>query len=370
MVFRDLEIENFRNFSNLKINFADGINIISGMNGQGKTSILESLYYLALTKSFRTSNDNHVVAYQKDNFNIISIIHSEEDISKKIRLYYSVNEGKHLFVNKKEINKFSDYIGLIPCVILTLDDLRLTMGGPQERRRFLDILISQISPVYLEDLKIYRRSLQQRNALLTHHDKSDVIKQIPIWNEQLIKHGAKIIQQRLKFCEFLNLNLSNYYNDISGSGDIINVSYKSSVNENLYNKDQKRIQNLYERKLEIVFDYEFEKKISAVGPHRDDLNFKKEGKLFKNFCSQGENKTLVIALKFLEWEYISQERKVPPVLLLDDIFGELDDHRMHGLLNFLERIGQAFITTTMQDKFDAHLRSKKFVLRDKQVYDA
>ncbi len=200
MVLKDLEIENFRNFSHLKINFGTGINIISGMNGQGKTSILESIYYLALTKSFRTSNDNHVVAYNKDNFNIISTVHSDDKISKSIRLYYSGKEGKHLFVNKKEIEKFSEYIGSIPSVILTLDDMKLTMGGPQERRRFLDILISQTSPVYLEYLKIYKRTLQQRNALLSGDDKSKVATEIPIWNEQLVKHGTKIISHRLKFC--------------------------------------------------------------------------------------------------------------------------------------------------------------------------
>ena len=215
MVLKNLEIENFRNFSHLKINFGNGINIISGMNGQGKTSILESIYYLALTKSVRTSNDSHVVAYTKDTFNIISSINSDTQTPRKVRLYYSGKEGKHLFVNQKEVEKFSDYIGSIPSVILTLDDLKLTMGGPQERRRFLDILISQVSPVYLADLKIYKRTLQQRNALLARDDKKTIQKQIVIWNEQLISHGTNIIIHRLKFCDFLNKNITTYYNNIS-----------------------------------------------------------------------------------------------------------------------------------------------------------
>ncbi len=370
MVLRNLEIENFRNFSHLKINFDDGINIISGMNGQGKTSILESIYYLALTKSFRTSNDNHVVSYNKKHFNIISTISSKSQADKKIRLYYSRQEGKHIFVNKKEIEKFSEYIGVIPCVVLTLEDMKLTMGGPQERRRFLDILISQISPVYLEDLKIYKRSVQQRNALLSRDDKNMVANQISIWNKQLIEHGSRIIFHRLNFNEFLNTHLSKYYNNISGSDDQIHVTYKSTVSDEIAEKDVNQIKRAFEKKLEIVFDYEFERRISIVGPHRDDLSFTNDSKIFKNFCSQGENKTLVIALKFLEWEYISRERKIKPVLLLDDIFGELDEFRMHGLLNFLERIGQAYITTTMQDKFNDHLTSKKYIFRNKELYDA
>ena len=142
MVLKELEIENFRIFPYLNISFSDGINIISGMNGQGKTSILESIYYLALTKSFRTSNENNVISNNESSFNIRSKFISDRLSDIKIRLYYSIQEGKHLFVEKKEILKFSEYIGTVPSVVLTLDDLKLTLGGPQERRKFMDILIS------------------------------------------------------------------------------------------------------------------------------------------------------------------------------------------------------------------------------------
>jgi DNA replication and repair protein RecF len=370
MVLKNLEIENFRNFSHLKVNFGEGINIISGMNGQGKTSILESIYYLALTKSFRTSNDNHVITYTKDNFNITSTINPDIKTSRTVRLYYSGKEGKHLFVNQKEVEKFSEYIGSIPSVILTLDDMKLTLGGPQERRRFLDILISQVSPVYLADLKIYRRTIQQRNALLSQDDREAVKKQISIWNEQLVKHGTEIIIHRLKFCDFLNNHLSDYYNNISGVREQINIDYNSTISDQIADINEKKIRISFEKKLDMIFNYEFERKTSVIGPHRDDINFKKDAKVFKNFCSQGENKTLVVALKFLEWEYISKERKITPVLLLDDIFGELDENRMYGLLKFLEKIGQAYITTTMQNKFKNHITSNKYILRDKKIYDA
>jgi DNA replication and repair protein RecF len=370
MILKDLEIENFRLFSQIKISFDDEINIISGMNGQGKTSILESIYYLALTKSFRTSNDNHVISYNKSYFNTKSNFSSKLSANKKIRLFYSSQEGKHLFVNKKEILKFSDYIGTVPCVILTLDDLKLTRGGPQERRKFIDILISQISPVYLDDLKIYRRTLQQKNALLGSEDKNKIKDQLSIWNEKLIEHGTRIILHRLDAVNFFNTHLSDYYNTISALHDNIMVKYNSSVGENIKSYDKTRIEKLFERKLHLVYRYELERKMSVVGPHRDDIIFYKDGKLFRDFCSQGENKTLVIAVKFLEWEYISQERHLKPLLLFDDIFGELDELRMQGILNFLGKIGQAFITTTLQDKFKKHLTSRKFILKDKKLYDA
>jgi len=370
MILKELEVENFRVFPNLQIKFSDGINIISGMNGQGKTSILESIYYIALTKSFRTSNDNHAISYNKKHFNIKSGFVSGKSEKKIIRIFHSNSEGKHLFINKKEVLKFSEYIGTVPCVILTLDDLKLTLGGPQERRRFLDILISQISPVYLEDLKIYRRTLQQRNALLGIENKGEIKNQISIWNEKLIEYGSRIISQRLHFIDFLNRYLSEYYNKISTLNDRINVEYHSSLGEREYLTDQKKITDRFEKKLSLIFKYEIERKRSVIGPHRDDIYFFKEDKIFRDFCSQGENKTLVIALKFLEWEYISKERQIKPILLLDDIFGELDEIRMQGLLDFLEIIGQACITTTMQDKFKTHHTSQKFILKDNKLYDA
>jgi DNA replication and repair protein RecF len=366
MILKELEIENFRLFPYLKIEFSAGINIISGLNGQGKTSILESVYYLALTKSFRTSNDNHVISYNKDYFNIYSGFYSGESGKKNIRIYHSNSEGKHLFINKKEISKFSEYVGTVPCVTLTLDNLKLILGGPQERRRFLDILISQVSPLYLEDLKIYRRTVMQKNALLSSGLKSEVKNQIYIWNEKMIEHGSRIISQRLKFIRFLNRHLSEFYNRISSLDDKIDTEYKSSLGD-LSNRN---IAEVFLKKLEQFFEYEFERKRSAIGPHRDDVQFFREGKAFRDFCSQGENKTLVIALKFLEWEYISNERKIKPILLLDDIFGELDEIRMSGLLDFLEVIGQAYITTTMQDKFDSHRGSRKYILKEKKLYDA
>jgi len=370
MILKELEIENFRLFPYLKIKFSDGINIISGMNGQGKTSILESIYYLALTKSFRTSNDNHVISYTKKHFNVKSNFISGKSDTQAIRIFHSSSEGKHLFIDKKKILKFSDYIGTVPCVILTPDDLKLTLGSPQERRRFLDILISQISPVYLEDLKIYRRTLQQRNALLGTEDKRNIKNQISIWNEKLIEHGSRIISHRLDFIDFLNMNLTEYYNRISTLNDNIEVQYQSSLGEGEYLSDKKRIPERFIKKLNMIFKHEIERKKTIIGPHRDDVQFFKEKKVFKDFCSQGENKTLVIALKFLEWEYISKERHIKPILLLDDIFGELDEVRMQGLLDFLEIIGQAYITTTMQEKFKAHPTSRKYVLKEKKIYDA
>jgi DNA replication and repair protein RecF len=370
MFIKKLELKNFRLFPFININFTDGINIITGKNGQGKTSILESIYYLTLTKSFRTSNDRNVVKFEQNFFNIQSNFISQTSRNNNIRVFFSKAEGKHLFVDEKRISKFSEFIGTIPCIVLTLNDLKLANAGPLERRRFQDILLSQISPVYLDNLKNYKRLIHQKNALLASENKEKIRNQIEIWNEQLVTNGAQIIQKRLEFVKYFNENLSKYYVKFSRSKESITAIYKSTIGEDVNYEDYSNIVDTYRKKLDKVFDFECERKSSVVGPHRDDIDFYKDAKLFKEFASQGENKTLIIALKFLEWDYISEKKNIKPILLLDDIFSELDNIRMQGLLEFLMDIGQTFITTTSAEKFRGGFISKVFTIDDTKIYDA
>jgi len=370
MILKQLELNNFRLFSNIDIYFDEGINIITGMNGNGKTSILESIYYLALTKSFRTTNDKNVVTHKNKFFDVTGNFIPDHTENKKIRVFFSEEEGKHLFIDNNKIARFSEYVGTIPCVVLTLNDLKLTLGGPTERRRFLDVLLSQMNPVYLESLKIYKRTLLQKNALLMTDDKGLIENQMEVWNRQLVEHGTQIVLKRLQAVDFFNENLTESYSNFSPNYEKITATYKSTICENIENRNSERLSDSYRNKLKMIFKYERDKKTSMVGPHRDDIEFQKDSKSFKEFCSQGENKSLIIALKFLEWEYVSKNRKVNPLLLLDDIFGELDEHRMTGLVKFLKNTGQTFITTTLEDKFDKNLIARRLMVSNKKVYDA
>ena len=369
MFLKELCLENFRNFSFIDINFNDGINLITGPNGQGKTNILESIYYSAITKSFRTIKDKNAIKYNKDFFNITSIFITHPVSKKSIRLYYSDYEGKILFINEKKITKFSEFIGTIPCVILTLDDLKLSYGGPAERRKFLDVLLSQVSPTYLDSLKNFKRCLIQRNFLLDSEDKGFAKEQIEIWNKQFIDYGSEIIQKRILFTEFLNDNINSYYQNFSSSQAKIKVVYHTNIFKREIIKDLAGIKNIFNKKILRSFDYEYDKGMSIIGPQRDDIDFYLNDKSLKEFSSQGENKTFVIALKFLEWEYISQNKRIKPILLLDDVFGELDETRKNGLMKFFNKIGQTFITTTSENKFNKFI-SKKFIVNNSKVYDA
>ena len=370
MIIRKLQLQNFRLFSHIDINFTEGINLITGRNGQGKTSILESIHYLALTKSFKTTVDRNTINYEKSFFNIRGHILSVNSQHTDVRVFYSLQDAKQIFIDEKRVLKFSDYLGTLPCVVLTPDDMKLTFGSPGERRRFLDILLSQVSSVYLDDLKNYRKALQQRNALLATGDKRIIKNQIDIWNDQLVKFGVPIVQKRIEFISFLNEKLTDQYQKYSSEQDTISAKYKSRLIKDAGETGKDSLSAKFHSRLESKLEYEMAKMSTETGPHRDDVEFYKNEKLFKEFASQGENKTLIIVIKFLEWEYLSKNKNSQPVLLLDDIFGELDETRMHGLLHYLKKIGQAFITTTIDDKFADEIITGKYIVKNGNIFDA
>lgn len=370
MILKELALKNFRVFSEVTIDFIDGINILTGMNGQGKSSILEAIYYLALTRSFRTNSDYNAIQYETKSFDITGNFFTNPDKSKQVRLYYSQAEGKNVFVGEKRLTSFSEHVGTIPCIVLTLADTKLIYGNPAERRRFMDVLLSQTSPVYLQDLKNFRRVLQQRNSLLQSGNIKMIKDQIPSWNKQLVESGSAIIARRLLFLSFLNENLSSCYLNLAGKNTIIDSVYLSSIGVLPVNSTEDDLRLIFQRALKHLADKELEKGTTICGPHRDDVDFNYNKKSFRDYCSQGEIKTLVIALKLLEWEYVKNYRQVDPILLLDDIFGEIDQDRMNKLLMIIRHVGQAFITTTLMDKFALTKKDSIFNVKDSKIYHA
>lgn len=367
MYLQRLTLKNFRVFSEIEFTFKNGINIISGPNGQGKTSILESIYYIALTRSFKSSNDKNVIKYKNDYFNINAKIINSESKNTNVFISYSNLNKKQLFLNKKKVDKFSSYIGSIPCVLLTLNDLKLTMGLPANRRNFMDVLLSQISPIYLQNLKAYKRIVLNRNKLLSEFNVDQ--NQLFAWDKQLVTYGSLLIKDRIKFVTFMNQNINDYYKKFSKKEESLKVIYNSSIKVDLDKNNENIIKDKFENKLKEARKTELEKRTTIVGPHRDDLDFLKNGKSFKEYGSQGENKTLIIVLKILEWSYFTKQKEKKPLMLLDDIFGELDKTRIKGLLSFLNGIGQSFITTTLKDIFtDISNRNDIYLENSNVVY--
>lgn len=353
MQVRNISLSNFRNIEKALVEFNSNINILYGKNGQGKTSFLEAIYLMAITKSFRSSSEKVLLQHNKDFFEIKGTFEKQSPDKIHLRFYYSSTEGKNVFYNGNKLNRFSELIGVIPVTLLSMEDLELSYGVPAYRRRFLDILLAQTSSVYLKSLQAYRKSLQQRNRLLSliSENKENVNNLFP-WDRQLARYGSEIVAYRLNLLDFLSSKLDFYYKAISKTNDIISVRYKTAINE----KEKFSINTYQEKYLKLLqknVDLDIQRKSTTAGSHRDDLVFMKNGYIIKSYGSQGENKTFLIALKFAEKDYIKIKTGKDAVLLMDDIFGELDSERINYLMNHIVNEGQTFITTTLKEKFES-----------------
>ena len=346
MHLRHLALFNFRNYQEIKIDFFNGINIIYGENGAGKTNILEAIYFLALTKSFRTSIERHLVLSKQNMFRIKGEFENALGRAFDSSIAYALAEGKRLIVNSQRISKFSDYIGEVPTVLLAPADLSLSQGPPQQRRRFIDLLLCQSHKLYLHHLMQYNRSLKQRNQILQSEKKDDQL--LYSWEENLIKNGVEIIKKRNEMAQYLSELAKNYYQSLSGKEDRVKIIYQSNVEENADND----IASAYRQQFELNRPKEKETGYTRAGPHRDELLFLLKGKPMKTYASQGEHKTFVIALKLAELYYLQKHRSEAPILLFDDIFGELDANRIQLMLNQLSNLGQVFATTTSKSFFN------------------
>ena len=364
MLLKKLTLTNFRNYARAAISFHDGIHIIFGENGAGKTSILEAIHYLALTKSFRTTVDKNLIlnnaSHKEKMFRIHGEFKSADGQALTTAIAYDSDIGKQLTVNGQKIPRFSEYIGEVPTVLLHPADLSLTQGGPAQRRRFLDILLSQSDRLYLHNLIQYNRSLRQRNRIL---QESAVDPQLlGAWEDNLISAGVGLITQRRETTTVISESVSAYYRELSNKDDMVTVDYRTNVDitseKGISGPDQAAaatkdaLGNAYRRLFEQKRRREIAHGTTLVGPHRDDLALTINGRPVRDVASQGEHKTLVIALKLAEFKFLREQRMQAPILLFDDIFGELDAHRIRQMLQQLSTIGQVFVTTTSESFFD------------------
>ncbi|RMH65353.1 MAG: DNA replication/repair protein RecF [Calditrichaeota bacterium] len=257
-------------------------------------------------------------------------------------MFYSRSEGKKAFFNDNKVKQFSEVVGQMPVVVLSLDDMEIMYGYSNERRKWLDILISLIDPLYLSALKKYKRTLIQKNKQLANDfpDKEE----ISAWNIQLAAYGAEIIKKRVDIANEINRELAEVYQNISGDHKQVEIKYLCKTETNLY--DAEKIREALLIGYEKDFFNEKIRKLTLTGPHKDDVLFYKDNYPIKKFGSVGENKTFLIALKILEQRLIKRKTGKTPLLLLDDIFGELDNERVHNFLGLVENDGQTFITTT------------------------
>ncbi|WP_175989816.1 DNA replication/repair protein RecF [Bacillus sp. Marseille-Q1617] len=351
MYIEELELKNYRNYESIEVNFENKVNVILGENAQGKTNIMESIYVLAMAKSHRTSNDKDLIRWDEEYAKIKGRIQKYNG-PLPLELVLS-KKGKKAKCNHLEQSKLSQYVGNMNVVMFAPEDLHLVKGSPQVRRRFIDMEIGQVSPVYLHDISLYQKILQQRNhylKLLQTRKQTDQT-MLDVLTEQFIEMAVKIVKKRFEFVQLLESWAKPIHSGISRNLETLEILYKPSLDVS-DDQDWSKMVEVYERKFEGIREREIDRGVTLAGPHRDDLQFIVNGRDVQTFGSQGQQRTTALSVKLAEIELIHSEIKEYPILLLDDVLSELDDYRQSHLLNTIQGKVQTFVTTTNVDGID------------------
>ena len=359
MKIMNIRLVNFRNYERLNLDFNPTKNIIIGENGEGKTNIVESLYVLSLSKSFRGSHEDVII---KNGCESTTIEGTVKDKHKdKYKLVLS-KEGKRVFINNNKIDKISDYISKINIVLFTSEDLKLIKDTPNTRRKLINIELSQYSNEYLKLLSMYNKILKQRNAYLKMmmFNANTSRSYLDILTEQIIDLGMKINKYRIDFINNISKYIENNYYRIAKKHGLV-LSYKSDFSDK--SKDE----------LLKVFNKNVKKDIQQgktnIGIHHDDYVFELNGNNLRDFGSEGEQKNAIISLKMAEIDIFREDLNIIPILILDDLFSELDKKKINNILDFISDDIQTFVTTTELTKVDKRLKvgSKIFKIKNGNI---
>jgi len=338
MKINTLELNNFRNYTNSIITFNDGLNFVVGKNAQGKTNLLESIYLLSVGKSPKNSKEKQLIRFNQTKAKI-GVDFSTNAGFKNIQMYLDKSDKKSITINKLNILKLTELVGILSVVYFSPDELKLIKEVPEDRRNFLDISISQFDKTYLYNLIRYNRILKMRNQILKSTDSYENKKeQLNLFTPQLIDTAVKIIEKRLLFIEKIKNFAKNIHKTITIEENL-DISYSYIQKENLSIKEDLILQ------FKNSLDKEIELGYTTIGPHRDDIIFKINDLDCKHYASQGQQRTVALVVKLSLMEVIKQEIGEYPILLLDDVLSELDQSRQDRLLNMTNKF-QTLITCT------------------------
>jgi len=343
VVLKNIAFRNFRNYESLSLQFSANMNLIAGGNAQGKTNILEGIYFLSTAKSHRTNRDDELIQHGKQWFYLRGQV-SSRNSSTVVEITSTCDGKKRVRVNGKAQDRISNIIGKINAVMFSPEDLALVKGAPSERRRFLDILISRINPSYLHKLQEYHSVLRQRNELLrkTRFAQAPDKESLDSWNALLVEAGSEIVRQRVSVVSELAKIAKERHRQLTSSREELNIEYQSQ----LIGSDD-NIEGAYKKSLARAIDLDIRRSSTTVGPHRDDLIFTIDSVDVRRFCSQGQQRTGALSAKLANLELMHLKLDEYPIVLLDDVTSELDDDRISFLFDLLCKISvQTFLTTT------------------------
>ncbi len=344
-----ISIFQFKNYSVRSFSFSERIVGICGKNGMGKTNLLDAIHYLCFTKSYFTRLDANNVQQGKNGFRLEGNFVLQDRPEKAVCVLRETGR-KELSINEQVYEKFSQHIGRYPCVIIAPDDAELITGDSKERRTFLDSLLSQLDPDYLQQLILYKKVIEQRNSLLKLFAETGTkdLSLLDVLDEQLVKPGELIFNKRKEFLVSFLPIAKHLYQEIAQQPEDISLFYESDL-----------LQASFTELLKASRQKDCLAQRSTAGVHRDDLEINFGKQLFKNIASQGQRKSLLFALKLAEMEVIRKEKHFAPLLLLDDVFEKLDEERISNLLRkvCVENDGQVFITDTNEERLTDHLEA-------------
>ena len=339
MYVESIELENYRNYRNVKVEFGRNTNILYGNNAQGKTNILESIYMAATTKSHRGSKDRDIIRIGEDESHIRLFV-NKQDISHRIDMHLRKNKNKGVAIDGIPIRRAIELYGLLNVIFFSPEDLTIIKNGPAERRRFMDLELCQISRLYYQNLSSYNKILNQRNNLLKQiYYNKNLMDTLDVWNTQLVDSGVRIIKERRNFIEMMNEIIGDIHNRLTSGREKLEIIYECNVDEDSFEK-------ALQEKLETDLRYSS----TQSGPHRDDISFFINGIDARKYGSQGQQRTVALSLKMAEIKLVKKIINDNPILLLDDVMSELDTSRRDALIEEIKDI-QTIITCTGYDDF-------------------
>ena len=352
MIVLNLSCKNFRNLENINISPCDGMNVICGENAQGKTNILESVWLFTGAKSFRTNKDNNFIKFGTEKA-VCNLDFKSEGIEKSAEI--TIKDKREVALNGKKIKSASEFAGNFKAIVFSPNDLSLVSDGPSVRRKFLDTAIGQLYPSYINILKNYIRAVTQRNKIIKDFKYDSTLSiMLDVYENEISQNGEKIVNFRKRYIEVINEFLGNVYDGISGGREKIETEYISSYSDDLTEKLK------FSRKEDMYSG------VTSIGPHRDDLEFKINGISARNFASQGQKRSIALAVKLSEAEVIKKNVGECPVILLDDVMSELDPLRQDFVLNHIKGM-QSFLTCCDESNIKNLIAGEKFIIKNGRV---
>ena len=339
MIIKNIRLQDYRNYEFLDLSLDPGTNVFYGDNAQGKTNILEAVFVGATTRSHKGTRDREIIRFDQEEAHI-RLEAVKRDVPVRVDMHLKKGRSKGVAVNAVPIRKVSELFGICNVVFFSPEDLSIIKSSPQERRRFLDMELCQLDPIYTWHLVNYNKTLTQRNKLLKDiEERPELLDTLSVWDDQMVRFGEEIVRKRSEFVEELALMVEKVHERLTGGREKLQVSYEPNVSAD----------NLKE-KMESTRKRDLGARVSLTGPHRDDLKFIIDDVDVRHFGSQGQQRTAALSLKLAEIELVKMRTGDHPVLLLDDVLSELDAHRQGHLLEGISGI-QTLITCTGLDEF-------------------